>query len=573
DETFPSLGFYLAALYLKAQGIEPELTSDNQVKLGSTIFPEFHPNDGGYVNAQVGGYQILINYQGPPQHFQRIPITAVLANKFPPELVRDRIVLIGATAESLKDLFYTPYSSRLLSAPERMPGVIIHANLTSQILNTVLQGQPLIQTWADPWEWTWVIFWATVGAVLSWQGQRHGRTKRQQLRFPIHVLAAMILLLGSSYLSFQAGWWIPVIPPLFALVGSIGTIVGYIAYTSDEMRRTFGRYLTDEVVSNLLETPGGLQLGGARRKVTVLFSDLRGFSAMSERITPEEVVNVLNLYLKIMADVVSQYQGTINEIMGDGILIMFGAPLYREDDADRAVACAIAMQQAMDTVNEQMRQRDFPELQMGIGINTGEVIVGNIGSDKRAKYTIIGAHVNLAARVEACTVGGQVLISENTYKEIGSILQIDGEMQVELKGIKHPTTLYEISGIGGAYNCFRSQHQESLLPLPAEIPLQYVLLEGKSTAGRIYQGSLIQLSELGAVLKSEGPIDPLTNVKINLLLSSEAGLELDEVYAKVMKSPINPESGIYIRFTNLSPAVTQILKGHLNAAKTTNSSG
>ena len=163
-------------------------------------------------------------------------------------------------------------------------------------------------------------------------------------------------------------------------------ITAYIARSAQDIRKTFGRYLTDEVVATLLESPEGLQLGGEHRKITILTSDLRGFTATSERLPPEEVVKILNFYLGYMADVITKYQGTIDEFMGDGILVLFGAPIAREDDPARAVACAIDMQLVMEPINKQIKEWGLTPLEMGIGINTGEVVVGNIGSLKRTKY-------------------------------------------------------------------------------------------------------------------------------------------------------------------------------------------
>ncbi len=269
--------------------------------------------------------------------------------------------------------------------------------------------------------------------------------------------------MGASYLAFSQGWWIPVVPPLFALAGSSVTIISYVAFSAADMRRTFGRYLTDEVVASLLESPSGLKFGGERRKVTIMLSDLRGFSAISERLPPEQVVTILNLYLGVMSDIITHYHGTINEFIGDGIFVMFGAPIYRKDDSQRAIACAVAMQAAMDNVNEQNRALGLPKIEMGIGINTGEVVVGNIGSQKRAKYTVVGNHVNLTARIESYSVGRQILISEDTYKDAGTaIVETRGQIQVEPKGIKEPITLYEVSGIGGKHNIFYRKQWRNL---------------------------------------------------------------------------------------------------------------
>jgi adenylate cyclase len=210
------------------------------------------------------------------------------------------------------------------------------------------------------------------------------------------------------------------------------------------IRLTFGRYTSDELVAQLLETSEGLKLGGESRRVTILMSDLRGFTALAERLSPEQIVTLLNTYLGAMAEVIMQYQGLIDEFIGDAILAIFGAPIQREDDATRAVACAIAMQLAMDSVNDQNRRAGLPEIEMGIGINTGEVVVGNIGSAKRAKYGVIGSQVNLTSRIESFTAGGQILISESTREAVGDAFKIDGQMIVEAKGVERPIRIYDV---------------------------------------------------------------------------------------------------------------------------------
>jgi adenylate cyclase len=163
------------------------------------------------------------------------------------------------------------------------------------------------------------------------------------------------------------------------------------------IRETFGRYVSNEVVVSLLESPERLQLGGEKRKVTILTSDSRGFTSLAERLAPEQVVSIINRYLSTMVDIILQYQGTINEFIGDAILVIFGAPVSREDDARRAVACAVAMQLAMASVNAENGREGLSEVEMGIGIDTGEVVVGNIGSHKRTKYGVVGSCVNLTS--------------------------------------------------------------------------------------------------------------------------------------------------------------------------------
>ncbi len=218
------------------------------------------------------------------------------------------------------------------------------------------------------------------------------------------------------------------------------------------VRRVLGRYVTDEVAEAVLNCPKALSLGGERRKVSILMSDLRGFTSMSEVIAPEQTVTLLNHYLEKMVEVIGRYGGTIDEIIGDAILVIFGAPLAMEDSAERAVACALEMQRAMPAVNQTARSRGLPAVEMGIGINTGEVVVGNIGCDKRMKYSVVGSPVNLAARIESFTVGGQILVSESTLEEIVELARVDGSLRVKMKGFEGPFTIYDIGGLRGSHN-------------------------------------------------------------------------------------------------------------------------
>lgn len=555
-----SFSFKLAYRYLQQKGVKVDQNADNQVYAGSVIFPRFRTNDGGYIRAKEEGYQVLLNYRDDTQGFQTLSLIDVLENRMPPGLLRDRIVLVGSTAESLKDLFYTPYNSQLSGAPKRMAGVTIHANLISQIISAAVDDRQLIRTWPEWAEWLWILGWTTLGGIICWrQRLSSGSTKILFLK-RFRLIVAGACLITGVYLAFLLGWWIPLVPALMGLAGAAFSVTGYLAHNATEMRKTFGRYLTDEVVANLLETPSGLQLGGERRKVTVLMSDVRGFSALSEWLPPEKVVALLNHYLGAMADVIDQYKGTINEFIGDGIFVMFGAPVSRPDDAQRAIACAIAMQQAMTAVNEQNRQIGLPEIEMGIGINTGEVVVGNVGSQRRAKYTVIGRHVNLAARIESYTVGGQILVSEDTLKDADCEVRIQGELCVEPKGIRTPMTVYEVGGIGGKYQLFLPEAEDRMQPLGQEVPLEFTVLEGKHAVGNLFQGQLTKLSKSGAELQTEQPLDVLSNLKLHLLTGVDRTQLSGDLYAKVIKQVDESAHRFAIRFTSVPPEIAIALQ-------------
>jgi PAS domain S-box-containing protein len=325
------------------------------------------------------------------------------------------------------------------------------------------------------------------------------------------------------------------------------------------IRETFGRYLTDEVVATVLESPTGLQMGGEKRKVTLMMTDLRGFTSLSERLAPERVVTILNRYLTTMVTIIKQYQGTIDEFIGDAIFVLFGAPIWQEDDAQRAVACAVAMQLAMASINEQNRQEELPEIEMGIGVHTGQVVVGNIGSPERMKYGVVGSHVNLTSRIQSYTTGGQILISETTQQEVGSSLKIGRQMEVSAKGIERPVTLFEVLGIGGSHKLLLPDTAEALVTLGEEIPLRYEVLEANRVSGETSKGSFVKLSPKGAEACLETPIPNLSNIRMHLF--GTAGQEIPgTLYGKVVGTVPGSSTRFSVRFTSVSPEIETLLR-------------
>src|SRR5215813_9717667 len=246
-----------------------------------------------------------------------------------------------------------------------------------------------------------------------------------------------------------------------------------LARRSQFIRQTFGRYVSEDVVAQLLDAPEGLELGGVKRQVTIVMSDVRGFTALAECLEPQEVMTFLNRYLEAMVDVILAYRGTIIEILGDGLLVLFGAPLTRDDDAERAVACALAMQLRMDAINAPNRLAGLPEVDMGIGIHTGEVVVGHIGSQQRTKYGVVGSAVNLTGRIESYTTGGQILISPTTYVETAALLTVSHQMTVAPKGVVAPITLYAISGMRGVHALNLPTQTETLVSLLQALDVRY----------------------------------------------------------------------------------------------------
>ena len=217
----------------------------------------------------------------------------------------------------------------------------------------------------------------------------------------------------------------------------------------DFIRNTLGRYLTDEVVEAILDE-GGMKIGGERRVVTIMFTDLRRSTELSEMMEPDQFIDMLNHYLGEMIEIINAWQGNILEFVGDAIVVVFGAPRENEYAARDAVACAVAMQRRMDEVNRWNREQGYPDIAMGIGIHTGDAILGNIGSQTRTKYDMIGRNVNLASRIQGFTKGGQILVSTETLEAAGNKVRTDpeGEMLVKPKGIHDDVLLHDVIGFG-----------------------------------------------------------------------------------------------------------------------------
>ncbi|AFZ32320.1 diguanylate cyclase with PAS/PAC and Chase2 sensors [Gloeocapsa sp. PCC 7428] len=244
DKTHESFALKLALSYLASQGIAPQPAQNpDYLRLGKSVFPCFKRNDGGYAHADDGGYQIISNFRHPQASFRTVSLTDVLTNKVPAEWFRDRIVLIGSTAPSLKDFFFTPYSSSFLTpAAQPIAGVELHANFISQILDAALIGRPVIQVWSKLTESLWIFAWTFVGASLSWR-------LRKPTQFIVSLAIATALLVGSTYIAFTAGWWLPVVPPLLGIAGCAVAIASHIAYQQEGLQRS--KEFLQEVINTI----------------------------------------------------------------------------------------------------------------------------------------------------------------------------------------------------------------------------------------------------------------------------------------------------------------------------------
>jgi|GEM_PF-375168 len=328
---------------------------------------------------------------------------------------------------------------------------------------------------------------------------------------------------------------ISVIPLLDSKKMYSGTLLVFEDITLDKrVKQMLSRYLSFEVMQELIYSPGGLKLGGELKQVTFLVSDLRGFTSLCACLDAETIVAILNRYLSYMTQVISDYGGTIDEFQGDGILAFFGAPLDFSDDTERAVNCAIAMQEAMQQFNREQQELQLPKLQMGIGIHSGESVVGNIGSEIRAKYGAVGSAINMAFRVESCTVGEQILLSESSYNLVKDSITVSGNIKANLKGFKETQNLFNLV----ATDKLSLSNPVDIFKLSSEPCLKTALNiqchSGHINDNVVIEGQLTHFSGHSAVITIDGKIADKGQIYIEITdkeLVSQSGDIIAEIEA------------------------------------------
>jgi adenylate cyclase len=453
ETTRTSLSLQLALIYLKTQEISDQLTDTNEYQLGKKVFTQLTANSGGYQAIDARGYQILLHYHSQ-NVAQRISLTQVLKGKLNPNLVKDKIVLIGVVAPTYKDVFFTPYS--VAEHGEQMSGVWLHAQMTSQILSTVLDGQHLFWFWSEWVESLWVWVWAFVGGVVVWY-----------IRHPwilgSSTIALLGLLAGISYGLFSQAAWVPVAAPVlaFLLTSTSGIVYKFqLSWQQQQMvMKLLGQQTSPEIADALWNARDRLiqsgMLPGQNLTATILFTDLKNFSTLAEKKSPEELMNWLNPYLSAMTEEVLNHNGIVNKFTGDGIMAVFGVPVARTtskemaQDAQKAVGCALAMNERLQQFNQEWQQQGLPEIGMRIGIFTGSVTVGSLGGKHRLEYGVIGDSVNIASRLESCEKDRQpdlcrVLIARETLEYLEGKFQVESWGELTLKGRDNPVEVYQV---------------------------------------------------------------------------------------------------------------------------------
>ena len=386
---------------------------------------------------EVGGIRVPLNADGSVHvpyragsPFPYISAAQVLAGKAPTAQLENRIVLVGSTAPGLTDLRATPFSSTF-------PGVEIHAHLIAGMLDGTTRSTP---PWAADARLIAVLF---LGALLTFVLLRFG---------PVAGLLTSVVLLALLLAAYAAAWshfWVvPMAAPMLTLFGlyALNTAYGFFAETRSKRQITklFGQYVPPELADEMSRDPAHYTMEGQSRDMSVLFSDIRGFTDFSEKLPPAELAEVLNAYLSTMTRIVQQQRGTIDKYIGDAIMAFWNAPVDLSDHASRAVQTALEMQAALPQLNREFAARNWPQVKIGIGVNTGRMSVGNMGSAFRMSYTVMGDAVNLGSRLEGITkqYGVGILVTQPTVEAdpLHVFMKVD---EVRVKGKATPVAIYE----------------------------------------------------------------------------------------------------------------------------------
>jgi adenylate cyclase len=381
---------------------------------------------------------VLVNFVGRPNTFPTLSLVDVLDGRVPPDVFEDKIVLVGVMdALTEMDLHQTPVSTG------RMSGVEFQANA----IHTLLNHRELVRQTEVGEAVVVVVLALTSALVLSQLGAVLGA---------VFALLLALAYLGLTSILFNQGLLPRVLMPYVTILLNYAALTAArFASERGERRQvtdTFGRFVSTEVrnviVNLALEDPGLIRPGGRQVEMSVLFADIRGFTTISENMEPSEVVEILNLYLESMEGVVFEYGGTVDKYTGDGMMVLFGAPLAQPDHAERAVRAALGMQAAAAEVSA-CRGQDACEIAYGIGIATGPAVVGHIGSSRRLDYTAVGDTVNLASRLEGQTPPGMIWINQTAYEAVRDIAEVERLRPVKVKGKIRPVPVYRVLGTKG----------------------------------------------------------------------------------------------------------------------------
>jgi adenylate cyclase len=436
----------------------------------------------GFIPTDESG-QLLINYLGPPKTFPHISISDILSGKIDQGTFKDKIVLVGATAMGTHDLRATPFSPLY-------PGIEIHATVIDNILTQNFLTKP---KWSMIYDLIAIILLGAItGIALPRMSALKGLFLATGLFF-LHIFIAQWLFVSSNV-------WLNIVYPLLAIALTYTALTVYHYMTEERERKkikgAFRHYVAPIVIEEMLKEPERLKLGGEEKVLTVLFSDLTGFTGYSERFSPHEMINMLSEYFEKMTEEIFTFQGTLKEYVGDELMAIFGAPLEQADHAQRGCSAALAMRDRLRALRSEWATMGRPPLRARTGVNSGPMLVGNLGSRYRFAYGALGDQVNLGSRLEGLNkiYGTEILIGENTARLVEDSFLMREVDQVRVKGRKQPVRIYELLGNSG--DSLSREMEESL---------NYFTAGLEAYRQQVWQEALDLFKRSLAILPEDGP--------------------------------------------------------------------
>ncbi len=404
-----SFPFRLAMKYLEPEGIQPEPAKENPdwLQLGEHAFRPFESSDGSYVQADAHGYQFLLNVNRRNQSFPTVSLQAVIEGNAQAELIRDRIVLLGVVSEGVKDYFYTSQCGNLMQC-QRISGIELHGHIVAQLLREAKDSAMPIKTLSEAQETGWIGLWVLGGSFIAFWA-------RGAWKFSVVVVVGLLALSGFVVGAISQSLWVPWAPPAMGWLINAMVVTAFISKQEQQDRQVlmelFSRHVSPQVAEAVWEQREQFLDNGRWRPqtliVTTLFTDLEGFTGMAEKMRPDQLWESLNTYMDTMVKIILDHGGLIDDYYGDMIKAGFGVLISEQTeerisaDVRKAVKCSIAMEEEMVQFNARWQQQGLGSIRMRVGINTGPVLVGSLGSAERLKFTTIGDAVNIAARLES----------------------------------------------------------------------------------------------------------------------------------------------------------------------------
>ncbi|CAK0760071.1 adenylate cyclase [Gammaproteobacteria bacterium] len=448
-----SLALRVVMKYLEPEGInlESDPGDPNQVRLGPTRLSPLTATSGGYLHADAGGYQYLMRYY--PVGFRHVNLLEIVDGTVDPALFKDKIVLIGVRTDATKDYFYIP-PGRWRSGDHRMFGTEVMAHAVVQLLSHA-RGLPPLRDWPESVEYLWVWLWALIGGAMGYW-----------FHVPLRFLLAVVVTFGFSYLGFFEGYWLPAVHPLLAWMGAMGVLAVYVTRRErqgrGEVMQLFAHRVSPEIAELYWEQRDQLfqngRLPSQSLTATVLFSDIKGFTTISEHMSASALIDWLNEYMGAMVQIVFDHGGHLDKLIGDAVMAVFGVPFPAEDeaaiahDARQAVACAVAMGERLTGLNHQWQARGLPSIGIRVGLFTGPLVAGTLGGSAQQEYTVLGDTVNTASRLENFdkAVGAdqtcRILVGDTTLAYLEGDFVTEAVGSVQLRGRVTPLQIFLVKG-------------------------------------------------------------------------------------------------------------------------------